>query len=149
MKGGRLCNEIAIKIEFFLKLSFMVVQNFVSKLAVWMDDFYNIIKKSWAITLIWLLEAGSFQFGVVKTAAHLGYSRKLGFEYSGFCVWGAPLNLNLQWSYISGIIKVQGGKGAEPSPLLLGSLSFFFFSVSLSSPCLLACTCEGQRRRTC
>lgn len=82
------------------------------------------------------MEAGSFQFGVVKTAAHLGYSRKLGFEYSGFCVCGAPLNLNLQWSYISGIIKVQGGKGAEPSPLLLGSLSFFF-SVSLFLP--LAC----------
>lgn len=47
---------------------------------------------------------------------------------------GFPFNPNWQWSYRSGIIKVQSGKEAEPSPLLLGSLSctFFFFFGSVS-----------------
>ena len=42
---------------------------------------------------------------------------------------GSLFNPNLQWRCRSGVIKVQSGKGAEPRPLLLGSLSraFFFF----------------------
>lgn len=64
---------------------------------------------------------------------------------------GFPFNPNWQWSYRSGIIKVQSGKEAEPSPLFLGlSLALFFFlAVFLSFLCLLAYTCEKQRKRTC
>ena len=48
---------------------------------------------------------------------------------------GSLFNPNLQRRrYRSGVIKVQSGKGAEPRPLLLGSLSraFFFFFGSVS-----------------